>query len=57
MRVYLDNQLITYLLRLDQGKNLDDILVKEDYETTNQTANSYGKTSTASKCIKPWLDI
>lgn len=40
MRVYLDNQLITYLLRLDQGKNLDDILVKEDYETTNQTANS-----------------
>lgn len=40
MRVYLDNQLITYLLRLDQGKNPDDILVKEDYETTNQTANS-----------------
>lgn len=40
MRVYLDNQLITYLLRFDQGKNLDDILVKEDYETTNQTANS-----------------
>ena len=37
MRVYLDNQLITYLLRLNQGKNLDDILV---YETTNQTANS-----------------
>ena len=40
MRVYLDNQLITYLLRFDQGKNLDDVLVKQDYETTNQTANS-----------------
>lgn len=29
MRVYLDNQLITYLLRFDQGKKLDDILLKE----------------------------